>query len=352
MGDKKVEKKSFKKRKKIYLVTTFIGVFAIDEKNKIIGYKKFSKDPAKIAERLKLSESKVIEEEKHLMNELKKYDVVKNKKQFIKENLRDLAVKMGFVENQIEFNQLLTKVNLELTKVKIRKAIRRDKLIIQTIGAIEELEKFINIFVERIREIYSFHFPEMDRIIKDHKKFCEIIEKFGYRDKIKDHNLKKFAEKSMGIEFKEEDIKTVKLFAKSILQLYDLKEKLTSYLEKSLKEIAPNFTELATSILAAKLIAKAGGLEKLARMSSSTIQLLGSEKRLFQYLRGRGKPPKYGILFAHPLIQKAPKKHKGKVARALASKLSVAAKLDFYSKKYMGKQLENELKKRLEKFKK
>ncbi|MFQ6055698.1 MAG: rRNA biogenesis protein, partial [Methanosarcinales archaeon] len=69
------------------------------------------------------------------------------------------------------------------------------------------------------------------------------------------------------------------------------------------------------------------------------IQLLGSEKALFRYLHGRGKSPKYGILFSHPLIQNSPQKHRGRIARTLASKLSIAAKMDFYSKEYKGDKL-------------
>jgi nucleolar protein 56 len=68
---------------------------------------------------------------------------------------------------------------------------------------------------------------------------------------------------------------------------------------------------------------------------------------LFRYLKGKGKGPRFGILAIHPLVQKAPEELKGKVARVLAAKLSMAAKMDFYSKKYKAKELKEDLEKRI-----
>lgn len=347
-----------------YIVTTFIGSFGVDERNKVVAFRPFPKNPEKMAENLKTSEIEIIEEEKQLMQDLwkKKFKEfifavrkpgVKHAEpnnaaeQFVKENLRKLAVEKKFVKDQVEFNQLLTKVNLELTKVKIKKAVERDSLIIQANGAIEELDKSINILIERLREFYGLHFPEMDRIVSDHEKYAKIIEKFGLRQNIEDTELKQFREKSMGVDLTEDDIKAVQSLATEILSLYKLRESLSKYLEKLLREVAPNFSELAGPALAAKLIAKAGGLEKLARMPSSTIQLLGAEKALFRYLHGKGKSPRFGILFNYPLIKNAPEKLKGRIARVLASKLSIAAKTDYYSKEYKADKMKKELEERV-----
>jgi nucleolar protein 56 len=347
-----------------YIVTTFLGCFGLDEKNRVISFKQFSKNPEEIAEKLKLSEIEILEEEKQLMKELwkkgyrefifthrkpgaKHVEPNSSAEQFVKENLRKIAVEKKFVADQVEFNQLLTKVNLEMTKVKIKKAVERDSLIIQANGAIEELDKAINIFIERLREFYGLHFPEMDKIIPNHERYAKIIEKFGSREKIDDPELNQFKEKSMGINLKEEDIKIIQSIAAQILQLYKLRENLSKYLENLLKEVCPNFAELATPMLAAKLISKSGGLEKLARMPSSTIQLIGAEKALFRFLHGKGKSPRFGLLYNSPYIQKAPEKLKGKVARVLASKLSIAAKMDYYSKEYKADKLKKDLEERV-----
>ncbi len=343
-----------------YIVTTFIGCFGVDERNKIIGFKPFPKTPEQVADKLRLAELEVIDEEKQLMYDLYKkhfkefiFSVRKpgvkhaepgNKsEEYVKQNLRKLAIDYKIVRDQAEFNNLLTQINLELTKSKIKKAVERDRLIVQANGAVEELDKSINILVERLREWYGLHFPEMDRIVLDHEKFARIIEKFGSRQKIRDPKLDAFIEKSMGADLIEDDIKTLQIFSVNILELYKLREDLMNYIDRTLREVAPNLRELAGPSLAAKLISKAGSLEKLVKMPSSTIQLLGAEKALFRYLHGHGKSPKYGILYSHQLVQNSPKDVAGKIARILASKMTIAMRIDYYSKKYKADQMKKEL---------
>jgi nucleolar protein 56 len=348
-----------------FVVTTLIGVFGITEDKKIIHFEPFPKNPEKIAEKLKSSESEILEEEKKIEEKLKekgfKEIVFSSKKpgvksfelteveQFVRENLSKLAMNYNFVKDQVEFNQLLTKINIELTKTKIKKAIEKDSFVIHTIKIIEDIDKMINILMERLREFYSLHFPEMDRFVQDHKKYAKIVEKYGSREKIEDPELKQIAQKSMGIDLNKEEIKTIQAIASEILRFFKLREDLSRQLEKTLKEVAPNFTELAGPILSAKLIAKAGGLEKLAKMPSSAIQLMGAEKSLFRFLRGKGKSPRFGLIYNHPSVLTAPEKLKGKVARILASKLSIAAKLDFYSKEYKGEKLKKDFEEKLKK---
>ncbi|MEM5802012.1 MAG: hypothetical protein QXQ18_01340 [Candidatus Aenigmatarchaeota archaeon] len=333
-----------------FIITTLIGIIAIDENKRVILVKPFSKDPSQAAEKYQLSQQDLIEEEKEVIDQLRKKNYIVEKVDsknplydYVKTHLREIFLDQKIFKDATDFNKFLSQVVIELTKAEIKKAVSKDKIVIQLNGAIEEIDKSINIFVERLREWYGLHFPEMDRIISDHEKFAGIVEKFGSREKIEDQKLAPFKNKSMGMEFREEDIKEVQALAKQILELYKLKERFLKYLESLLKEIAPNFTELAGPILTAKFIAKAGGLEKLAKLPSSTIQLLGSEKALFRFLKGKGKSPKYGILFSHPLVRNSPEEFRGKVARALASKLSIAVKIDYFSKENKAQELRKEL---------
>jgi len=91
---------------------------------------------------------------------------------------------------------------------------------------------------------------------------------------------------------------------------------------------APNLSSLLGPDLTARMLAQAGGLERLARLPASTIQVLGAERAFFEHLRGRASPPRHGLLFLHPAIQSAPRSERGKLARALAGKVAIAARLD------------------------
>ncbi|HYA70221.1 MAG TPA: hypothetical protein VEH28_02490 [Thermoplasmata archaeon] len=94
----------------------------------------------------------------------------------------------------------------------------------------------------------------------------------------------------------------------------------------------PNLTALLGPELAARIVAQAGGLDRLARLPSSTVQVLGAERAFFEHLRGRAPPPRHGLLFLHPAIQSAPRAERGKLARALAGKAAIAARLDHEGK--------------------
>jgi nucleolar protein 56 len=103
---------------------------------------------------------------------------------------------------------------------------------------------------------------------------------------------------------------------------------LTKAIEATAPVRAPNVSALLGPELSARMIAQAGGLERLARLPSSTVQVLGAERAFFEHLRGHAPPPRHGLLFLHPAIQSAPKGERGKLARALAGKVSIAARLD------------------------
>ncbi|MGP8078458.1 MAG: hypothetical protein ACLQD8_05375 [Thermoplasmata archaeon] len=90
----------------------------------------------------------------------------------------------------------------------------------------------------------------------------------------------------------------------------------------------PNLHALLGPELAGLMLAQAGGLDRLARLPASTVQVLGAERAFFEHLRGRAPPPRHGHLFLHPQIQSAPRSDRGKLARALAGKVAIAARRD------------------------
>lgn len=332
----------------IYLVKNVVGIFAVDKSKKIISVKTFPLKPDIIAEKLSDNRPAELTKMKEELSKKNDCEFIYDSKEidaFINQNLVKLAIQYGFVKNQIEFNQILSMVNSEITKQKIKQTADRDTLIVNINNAIEELDKSLNVYIERLREIYSIHFPELDRQIDNHEAYAKLVEKFGNRKNFTDETLKLLASRSMGMEFTKEDEDITKLYATDVIIFFELRTDLTKYMNNLLKSQAPNFTAIAGESIAAKLIAKAGSIEKLSRMPSSTIQLLGSEKALFRFLKSRGKSksPKYGIIFNHPMIQNAPPDAQGKIARLLASKLSIAARIDFYSKEDKSHEMQQQL---------
>jgi rRNA biogenesis protein Nop56/Nop58 len=87
---------------------------------------------------------------------------------------------------------------------------------------------------------------------------------------------------------------------------------------------------LADPFLAARLIALAGGLKALAQKPSGTVQVLGAEDALFAHLEGHAPSPKHGIIFTHESVRGTRPADRGSAARAVAGKLAIAARIDYY----------------------
>jgi len=256
--------------------------------------------------------------------------LLKKYKNLNKPEDKELDRILEFFRDKKYFSEFYEK-NIQLTKKDIKASVSNDLLIIQTINGIEELDKVANMLAKRLREWYSLYNPELSHDIEDHKKFVEEV-------------LKKVKRKSaMGAELSEKDLKLILELANKLKIVYEFREHLEKYLESLVKQVCPNITAITGALIAAKLLEHAGSLKKLVLFPASTIQLLGAEKALFRHMKTKAKAPKYGVLFQHPLIQKNKKKLHGKIARTLADKISLAAKIDYFKGEFIGDKLRKEI---------
>jgi nucleolar protein 56 len=226
----------------------------------------------------------------------------------------------------------------------IRKASSRPDLhLVQAIQALDDADKFLNITSTRAAEWYGLHFPELTQMVQDNVALCRMIMVAGRRDGFTAELLqgRGFTEKkveailtardrSKGGEITEGDLARVKALSSLSVEISGERDKLNEYVEGAMKRIAPNVCEVAGATIGARLMAKAGGLDRLAMLPASTIQILGAEKALFRALRTGARPPKHGILFQHEAVHAAPKWQRGKIARTIANKIAIAARVDYY----------------------
>ncbi|HEC38191.1 MAG TPA: C/D box methylation guide ribonucleoprotein complex aNOP56 subunit, partial [bacterium] len=155
---------------------------------------------------------------------------------------------------------------------------------------------------------------------------------FDINDK-KINELEHFALDSMGADI---DLKLLQNYADQIISLESFRQKLENYLAELMEKTAPNVNALIGSLIGAKLISKAGSLQKLAYMPASRIQLLGAEKALYRFLKTGEKRPKHGIIFQWNQIRSAKPWIRGKIARVVAGKIGLSAKVDYFSGEYIG----------------
>jgi len=376
---------------KIYLTVAPYGALAIGENLELIDYELFPKSIdetveealtlergdipgslARLAERIKGKAEAIIVEDEEIARSLSKLGIESivsyGDKVFrsARSKLLEYAKTIGFTKSDEEYYKWLFNMEVEYTRRKLRRAAaKRDLLAIQTIRSIDDIDKIINMLITRVREWYSVHFPELNELVKEHEDYVRIISELGVRDNITLDNLLKLgfseakaskiaeaAKNSIGSDFSESDIEAVSTLSRIIRDLYELRGSLSRYLEDVMDEVAPNITTLVGPLLGARLLSLAGSLEDMAKLPASTIQVLGAEKALFRALRTGGRPPKHGVIFQYAEIHKSPKWQRGKIARALAAKLSIAAKVDAFTGRFIGDKLLEDLRARIEEIKK
>src|SRR5918992_3391091 len=273
-----------------------------------------------------------------------------------------LIVSSKFADSETQAMQLLRNFAIELSSSKVKETSERlDLHIIQSINALDELDKIINTIGARMREWYGLHFPELDNLIQSLTAYAEIASRSGVRANLTEEILENAgiqnrkseiimdaAKRSKGGDIAPENLAIVKNLAEQVISQSELRRILSDHIEVSMENVAPNVKELLTATVGARIIAKAGSLNKLAFMPSSTIQVLGAEKALFRSLKTGARPPKHGLLFQHPLIHSSPRWQRGKIARAVASKVAIAARIDLYRHNGKDDTVYNKLKSRID----
>jgi len=246
---------------------------------------------------------------------------------------------------------------LEETKAQLREAhAARDLLLSHTVKAISEVNRAANLLYETLTEWYAVYFPELR--VSEPATFAKLVQAISREDlkaadissivgEQKAQELEAKAKTSIGAKLSKEDLAQMTKLARKLEELYAYRASLEEYQAALAQEIAPNLSILAGPDLAAKLIAKAGSLRKLALMPASTVQVIGAEKALFKHLRSGSSPPKHGLIFQHASISTSPKHLRGKIARSLATKLAIAAKADAFSKNMIAEKLKKEFEERV-----
>ncbi|GJN10784.1 hypothetical protein PR202_ga28906 [Eleusine coracana subsp. coracana] len=191
-------------------------------------------------------------------------------------------------------------------------------------------------FVVNKSDLAEKHIPALSDLIGDEDKAKEIVEA---------------AKASMGQDLSPVDLINVQQFAQRVMNLSEYRKKLYEYLVTKMNDIAPNLTSLIGEVVGARLISHAGSLSNLAKCPASTLQILGAEKALFRALKTRGNTPKYGLIFHSSFIGRASARNKGRMARYLANKCSIASRIDCYSElntSIFGQKLREQVEERLD----
>jgi len=266
-----------------------------------------------------------------------------NKIETIQSSKLRVLIDSGFANDENDAREKLRNFAMQLSSSKVTEVSESPDLhIIEAINTLDETDKIANLLSSRLREWYGLHFPELGNLIDTISGYSKIV-LAGRREDLtrqtyldagfpeeKAEMLSLLQGKSRGGQLSNENLAIVQSLARQILQLFELRNTLEKHIETQMIAIAPNISGILGTSVGARILARAGSLKRLASMPASTIQVLGAEKALFRSLKTGAQPPKHGLLFQHTLVHAAPRWQRGKIARAVAAKAALAARVDVY----------------------
>lgn len=186
----------------------------------------------------------------------------------------------GMTEGDVKMAQLGLGHSYSRGKVKFN-VNRSDNMIIQAIALADQLDKDVNTFSMRIREWYSWHFPELVKLVPSspgayaslvlligdkskldfnepaYGKMIEDIQDILGDDEPLARSILDAAKSSMGSDINEIDLINIKRFAERVKHLAEYRANLRKYLIDKMNTVAPNLSALLGETIGARLISHA-----------------------------------------------------------------------------------------------
>ncbi|WP_042708206.1 NOP5/NOP56 family protein [Methanobrevibacter wolinii] len=345
---------------KLYITNCIAGYLCFNSDFELIDYILF-KEEETVDKLIEIEKNKITSEEREIIShindscdeiiietrnkhsdykDIKNYDKIKIEMpskigEYLRKNIVDILKEINFINNKEEYTEKLINITNEIAVYKMKESSQEeDKLLIQAINSIDEIDEGISKLIERLREWETIYFPEIETM-HNNESYVKLVSDFKNReDAIKNSETLEDNLISNGADLDKDDIFILNEFAKSIKLLQESRKDIEEYINSKMKKIAPNLQNLIGSTLGAKLISHAGSLKRLAMFPASTIQIMGAEKALFRHLKTGENPPKYGLIYQDPIVRNSNYWNRGKIARKLALKISLAVKRDYFTDKY------------------
>ncbi len=217
-----------------------------------------------------------------------------------------LAVEAGFAADEADYYDRLREATTAAARQAARDSERADdRQLVHAVRAMDDCERTANELAERVAEWAASRYDDAGAGVDYARTLAD-----RDPDDAAGERLVSLAERAADLADEADDLRR--------------------FVERTAPDVVPNLSTLAGPVLAARLLDLAGGLESLAKKPSGTVQVLGAEDALFAHLRGRAPSPKHGIIFTHEAVRGTHPEHRGSAARALAGKLTIAARVDHY----------------------
>lgn len=290
-----------------------------------------------------------------------------------KESVKNIAKlldseKLNSVIEKIEFYQDQEKNTVSRRK-EIIGPVEQDpeyKLIVEANNLTVEIDSEINVIHKYIRDKYSKRFPELESMVPNALDYIKTVKELGNKVENAKNNeqLQKFlttatimivsvsASTTHGTNISENELALINEACDISIKLNDIKARIFEYVESRMTFIAPNLSLIVGASTAAKLMGIAGGLTNLSKMPACNILLLGQQKKTLSGFSTTQILPHTGYIYYADVVQNVPPDLRKKVARIVAGKCTLAARIDSFHQSrdgVLGSELKSEVDMRIEK---
>lgn len=274
-------------------------------------------------------------------------------RKLLAEKMFDLALELDLHASQEEVQSKIRQVSLHLASIGLEEPTGGKELVaVQSVRALDDMDKVIDRLGQRLREWFLAEYPAFTDDLPEPKDMAETISsRYPWTtSQVHKDNLEKI-QKALSSSEEEASAEALKSLASRLADLFVERQALEDLTTATVKEVAPNLTEVAGPVLTARLVSEAGTLSSLAKMSTTTVQILGAKRAVFRHLRSGDRPPKHGLIFIHPYVSTAKPWQRGKIAKTIAAILSRAARADAFGEVIAGHHLKKELEEKVERIK-
>ena len=150
----------------------------------------------------------------------------------------------------------------------------------------------------------GLHFPELDHLVQSLTAYAKIVSSAGTRHGITNKILEEAGiqekkseiilgglNRSKGGDITDENLRIVKELADQVIEQSELRDDLANNIETTMDVVAPNVKELLTASVGARMIAKAGSLQRLATLPATYHSDPWRRKGSISFFKNRRKPP-------------------------------------------------------------
>ncbi|XP_030753221.1 U4/U6 small nuclear ribonucleoprotein Prp31 [Sitophilus oryzae] len=240
------------------------------------------------------------------------------------------------------------------------------QLIVEANDIAQDVDSEVVTIHKFVKDKYQKRFPELDSLVVSPLEYVKTVKELGNDlDQAKNNEvLQQFltqatimvvsvtASTTQGTFLTKYEKEQIDEACDMAIELNNFKLRIYEYVESRMTFIAPNMTVILGASIAAKLMGVAGGLTRLSKSPACNVLLLGQQKKTLSGFSQVNMLPHTGFVYYCDIVQNTPPDLRRKAARLVATKCTLAARVDAShesSDGRIGRMLRDEIERKLDK---